>query len=151
MPQMLNPVQPCSLETQADHTVLRAREGAVAARTQLINLVRGTVKSFGERLPKSGTEAFAKKAGKATSHDGTHWDTDHSRVAFPASHRKDRFDGRYTSTPSVLSLEDRYLMYYSARDWNTEYIDAQGRKRIDKSSPYAHIGVAEIRKPPSDR
>ncbi len=65
MPQMLNPVQPCSLETQQDRTLLRAREGAVAARTKLINLVRGTVKSFGERLPKSGTEAFAKKAGAA--------------------------------------------------------------------------------------
>ena len=65
MPQMLNQVQPCSLETQADRTLLRAREGAVAARTKLINLVRGTVKSFGERLPKSGTEAFAKKAGTA--------------------------------------------------------------------------------------
>ncbi len=65
MPQMLNQVQPCSLETQGDRSLLRAREGAVQARTKLINLLRGTVKSFGERLPTCGTEAFAKKAGAA--------------------------------------------------------------------------------------
>ena len=52
MPQMLNQVQPCSLETQQDRSLLRAREGAVQARTKLINLLRGT-------------EAFAKKAGAA--------------------------------------------------------------------------------------
>ena len=84
----------------------------------------------------------------ATSSDGTNWDTDHSRVAFPASHRKDRFDGRYTSTPSVLSLEDRYLMYYSARDWQNEYIDNKGRTRTDSAGVYGHIGVAVLPKQP---
>ena len=62
MPEMLNRVDPCSLETQQDRTVLRARDGAVQARTQLINTVRGLVKSFGERLPACDTAAFAKKA-----------------------------------------------------------------------------------------
>ena len=84
----------------------------------------------------------------ATSHDGTHWDTDHSREAFPAAHGleggRDLFDGRYTSTPSVVSLEDRYLMYYSARDWQDEYTDGKGRKRTDSAGVYAHIGVAEL-------
>ncbi len=84
----------------------------------------------------------------ATSRDGTHWDTDHSREAFPAAHGleggRDLFDGRYTSTPSVVSLEDRYLMYYSARDWQNEYTDNQGRTRTDSAGVYAHIGVAEL-------
>ena len=65
MPQMLHTVHPCSLETQVDRSVLRARDGAVQARTKLINMVRGTVKSFGERLPQCTTEAFAKKASAA--------------------------------------------------------------------------------------
>ena len=65
MPQMLHTVHPCSLETQVDRSVLRARDGAVQARTKLINQVRGTVKSFGERLPQCTTEAFAKKASAA--------------------------------------------------------------------------------------
>lgn len=63
MPEMLNPVEPCSLETQRDRTVLRAREAMVDARTKLINVVRGTVKSFGMRLPKITSPSFAKKAG----------------------------------------------------------------------------------------
>ena len=52
MPQMLHRVDPCSLSTQTDRTVLRARDGAVQAHTKLINTVRGMVKSFGERLPQ---------------------------------------------------------------------------------------------------
>ena len=62
MPQMLNAVQPCSLAIQCDRAVLKARETLVETRTKLINTARGTVKSFGERLPASSSEAFAKKA-----------------------------------------------------------------------------------------
>ncbi len=62
MPEMLNPVEPCSLETQNDRTVLKAREALVEVRTKLINSVRGTLKSFGLRLPAVSTAAFPKKA-----------------------------------------------------------------------------------------
>ena len=62
MPQMLNAVEPCSLAIQCDRAVLKARETLVETRTKLINTARGTVKSFGERLPDSSSEAFAKKA-----------------------------------------------------------------------------------------
>ena len=62
MPEMLNAVQPCSLGIQCDRAVLKARETLVETRTKLINTVRGTVKSFGERLPASSSEAFVKKA-----------------------------------------------------------------------------------------
>ena len=47
MPELLHAVHPCSLSTQVDRTVLRARDSAPQARTKLINMVRGTVKSFG--------------------------------------------------------------------------------------------------------
>ena len=62
-PEMLNPIQPASLETQSDRTVLKAREALVPVRTKLINSVRGTLKSFGVRLPASSGAAFASKAG----------------------------------------------------------------------------------------
>jgi transposase len=41
--------------------VLRAREALVAARTKLINCVRGVVKTTGEKLPKCSAEAFQKR------------------------------------------------------------------------------------------
>ena len=62
MPEMLTAVEPCSLAIQCDRAVLKARETLVETRTKLINSVRGTVKSFGERLPTSSSEAFVKKA-----------------------------------------------------------------------------------------
>ena len=80
----------------------------------------------------------------STSKDGTSWTVNHEQPAFPAAPGKTAFDSRYTSTPCVVRLKDRYLLYYSARDWQTEYIDGRGRKRRDGSSPYAHIGVAVI-------
>ena len=83
----------------------------------------------------------------ATSTDGTHRKTNHEEPAFAAAAGKSAFDSRYTSTPCVLRIKDRFLMYYSARDWKTEYIDGQGRRRRDGASPYAHIGVATIALP----
>lgn len=83
----------------------------------------------------------------ANSSDGTDWKVDHENSAFSATKGKTAFDSRYTSTPCVVRLKDRFLMYYSARDWKTEYIDSQGRRRRDGSSPYAHIGVATLLSP----
>lgn len=84
----------------------------------------------------------------ATSPDGTNWTTNHDKPAFPAADGKTAFDSRYTSTPCVVKLPDRYLLYYSARDWKTDYIDSEGRKRRDNSSPYSHVGVATINRKP---
>ena len=58
---LLAPVQHRSVEAQTDLTVLRGRDALVAARVQLINAVRGLVKSMGGRLPASTTAAFAGK------------------------------------------------------------------------------------------
>ncbi len=63
MPEMLNAVEPCSLETQNDRAVLKAREALLEVRTKLINNIRGTLKSFGRRLSALTSPAFAKKAG----------------------------------------------------------------------------------------
>jgi transposase len=40
---------------------LRSREALVGTRTQLINHLRGAVKSFGARLPKCSARSFHKK------------------------------------------------------------------------------------------
>ena len=58
---LLSPIQHRSAEAQSDLAVLRGRDALVSARTQLINAVRGIVKSMGGRLPSSTTAAFSKK------------------------------------------------------------------------------------------
>ena len=65
MPEMLNAVEPRSLQVQRHRTVLKARETLVATRTKLINSLRGTLKSFGHRLPSCGGCAFVNKAASA--------------------------------------------------------------------------------------
>jgi transposase len=58
---LLAPVQHRSVEAQTDLVVVRGRDALVSARVQLINAVRGLVKSMGGRLPASTTAAFANK------------------------------------------------------------------------------------------
>ncbi len=58
-PDWLHGVYQRSEATQNDLLVARARQGLVDMRTGLINQVRGVVKSFGCRLPKCSSEAFA--------------------------------------------------------------------------------------------
>jgi transposase len=59
---LLRPVSLRSAQAQADQDLLRARDGLVKARTQLVCVVRSLVKHQGLRLPKGGTEAFARRA-----------------------------------------------------------------------------------------
>jgi transposase len=42
--------------------IIRSREALVSARTQLVNHVRGAVKSFGARLPQCPARSFHNKA-----------------------------------------------------------------------------------------
>ena len=60
-PGLLSPVQHRGARAQKDLALLRSRDALVAARTQLINHVRGLVKSVGSRLPACSTRAFPKK------------------------------------------------------------------------------------------
>lgn len=61
-PELLHPITHRGKQAQLDLAMLRARDALVASRTQLINHVRGVVKSHGRRLPKSAAEAFHYKA-----------------------------------------------------------------------------------------
>src|SRR2546425_13064306 len=60
-PQLLGPVRHRSAKAQIHLTVIRARAELVSARTALVNAARGLVKSYGERLPKCGTEQVGRE------------------------------------------------------------------------------------------
>jgi transposase len=55
---LLFPIHHRGEQAQIDLQLIRTREIAVQLRTKAISHVRGTVKSFGARLPKCSTEAF---------------------------------------------------------------------------------------------
>lgn len=57
-PELLYPIQHRGDQARQDLVLLRARKGLVAARTKLINCVRGQVKSVGGRLPSCSAESF---------------------------------------------------------------------------------------------
>ncbi len=60
-PELLYPVKHRGADSQAHLALVHSREALVRSRTQLINHVRGTVKSFGARLPKCSAQSFHKK------------------------------------------------------------------------------------------
>ena len=78
----------------------------------------------------------------STSSDGLTWTHHHEKPAFPATRDPSDFDGRYTSTPCVLDDGDRYLLYYSTRDWGNLYGAGDSTVRFDRAGIYRHIGVA---------
>jgi transposase len=51
-PKLLYPLKHRGEDSQAHMGVVRSRQALVGCRTQLVNHVRGAVKSFGGRLPK---------------------------------------------------------------------------------------------------
>ena len=61
-PKLLYPLKHRGEHSQAHLAIIRSREALVSARTQLVNHVRGTVKSFGTRLPKCPARSFHNKA-----------------------------------------------------------------------------------------
>ena len=61
-PKLLYPLKHRGEEGQAHMALIRSREALVSSRTQLVNHVRGTVKSFGARLPKCPARSFHKRA-----------------------------------------------------------------------------------------
>jgi transposase len=61
-PKLLYPLKHRSEDSQAHMALIRSREALVSCRTQLVNHVRGAVKSFGGRLPKCPARSFHKKA-----------------------------------------------------------------------------------------
>jgi len=64
-PKLLALIQHRGEQAQRDLVLLRARDGLIRARTQLINQVRGFAKSLGVQLPGSSAERFAKRTRAA--------------------------------------------------------------------------------------
>jgi transposase len=61
-PKLLYPVRHRSEGSQAHMALIRSRQALVDCRTQLVNHVRGAVKSFGARLLKCPARTFHKRA-----------------------------------------------------------------------------------------
>ena len=66
-PELLGPVRHRSVQAQIHLTVIRARAELVSVRTALVNAARGLVKSYGERLPKCGTQQVSRELAAALS------------------------------------------------------------------------------------
>jgi len=64
-PSLLYPIEHRDEDCQAHLALIHSREALVRARTQLVNHVRGTVKSFGHRLPKCSAGSFHYKVADA--------------------------------------------------------------------------------------
>jgi transposase len=63
-PKLLYPLKHRGEESQAHMALIRSREALVSCRTQLVNHVRGAVKSFGARLPKCPARSFDKRVSE---------------------------------------------------------------------------------------
>jgi transposase len=63
-PKLLYPLKHRGEESQAHLAIIRSRQALVGCRTQLVNQVRGVVKSFGARLPKCPARSFHKRAAE---------------------------------------------------------------------------------------
>jgi transposase len=63
-PKLLYPLKHRGEESQAHMALIRSREVLVSSRTQLVNHVRGAVKSFGARLPKCPARSFHKRVSE---------------------------------------------------------------------------------------
>jgi transposase len=61
-PKLLYPVRHRGEDAQSHMALIRSRQALIGCRTQLVNHVRGAVKSFGARLPNCPARSFHNKA-----------------------------------------------------------------------------------------
>ncbi len=80
----------------------------------------------------------------ARSADGLAWTERVGHPVFPPNANKEAFDARYTSTPHVLKLPGRYVLYYSARDMLEGWLQADGTLGPGRGFAYRHIGYATL-------
>ncbi len=59
--KLLHPIKHRNMEAHKDLNIIKCRDGLVGCRTNLVNTVRGLLKSQGISVPSSSTDAFAKK------------------------------------------------------------------------------------------
>jgi transposase len=163
-PELLHPIKHRGKQAQIDLAVLRARDGLVAARTQLVNLVRGAVKSYGERLPKCSTESFPTRAAAALPTDLSpaltpvieeiasltrridQYDAEIERLAgerYPEARvlRQVKGVGPITSLAFVLIIEDP-KRFRTSRDVGAYLGLTPGRRQTGNSDPEMHITKA---------
>src|SRR3712207_6302877 len=65
-PELLYPIDHRGKDSQTHLALIHSRDALIRSRTQLINHIRGTVKSFGARLPKCSAESFHKKVAEVS-------------------------------------------------------------------------------------
>ena len=63
-PKLLYPLKHRGQDSQAHMALIRSRQTLIGCRTQLVNHVRGAVKSFGARLPKCPARSFHNKVSE---------------------------------------------------------------------------------------
>ena len=63
--KLLYPLKHRGEDSQAHMAIIRSRQALVDCRTQLVNHVRGAVKSFGHRLPKCEGQKLPQERGRA--------------------------------------------------------------------------------------
>jgi len=63
-PRLLYPLKHRGEERQAHMALIRSRQALIGSCTQLVNHVRGAVKSFGHRLPKCPARSFHNRAAE---------------------------------------------------------------------------------------
>jgi transposase len=63
-PKLLYPLKHRGEDSQAHMAIIRSRQALIGCRTQLVNHVRGAVKSFGRCLPKCPARSFHKRAAQ---------------------------------------------------------------------------------------
>ncbi len=80
----------------------------------------------------------------ARSADGLAWTERSNLPVFPPNDDRDAFDARYTSTPHVLKEPGRYTLYYSARDMQEGWLQADGTPGPGRGFAYRHIGYATL-------
>lgn len=68
-PELLYPIEHRGKASQTHLALIHSRDALIRSRTQLINHIRGTVKSFGARLPKCSAESFHKKVTGQLPHE----------------------------------------------------------------------------------
>jgi transposase len=66
-PELLGLVRHRSAQAQIHLTVIRSRAELVSARTAMVNAARGLVKSYGQRLPKCGTQQVSRELAAGLS------------------------------------------------------------------------------------
>jgi transposase len=160
-PKLLHPLNHRGEDSQAHLAIIRSREALVGSRTQLVNHVRGTVKSFGARLPKCPARSFHKKAKEHIPEEllpalGPLLETigslterirDYerqletiSRERYPETHllRQVEGVGPLTALTFVLTLEDPYR-FERSRSVGAYLGLVPARDQSGESDPQRHI------------